>query len=197
MSVIRAFIAIDLPTNISQRLDDVSMELREKLENVPVRWVQVGNIHLTLKFLGDVSIANLEILKQVLESEVVNHKPFSVSIGNLGAYPNLKHPRVMWVGVEAPNDLAYLQRSIETAMARLGYAKEDRPFTPHLTLGRVSRNTTSKETHVIGEVLDGYKIGFLGVAPIKTVHLYKSDLHPTGSIYTKLHACHLKAKKIV
>jgi RNA 2',3'-cyclic 3'-phosphodiesterase len=194
MSVIRAFIAIDLPTNISQRLDEVSNELRKRLETVPVRWVQVGNIHLTLKFLGDVSLGNLEILKQVLQAEVAHHKPFDVSIGNMGAYPNMRHPRVMWVGVEAPNDLAYLQRSIETAMARLGYAKEDRAFTPHLTLGRVSRNASSKETHVIGEVLDGYKVGFLGVAPVKTVHLYKSDLRPTGSIYTRIQACHLQAK---
>lgn len=193
MSVIRAFIAVDLPSTISQRLDEVSLELKQRLENVPVRWVQVGNIHLTLKFLGDVSLANMEILKQVLQSEVAIHKRFDVSIGNLGAYPNLRHPRVMWVGVEAPSDLAYLQRSVETAMARLGYAKEDRPFTPHLTLGRVSRNASSKETHAIGEVLDGYKVGFLGVAPVHTVHLYKSDLRPTGSIYTKLHACQLKA----
>lgn len=194
MSVIRAFIAIDLPTGISQRLDEVSLELRKKLETVPVRWVQVGNIHLTLKFLGDVSLGNLDMLKQVLASEVAHHKSFEVSIGNLGAYPNLRHPRVMWVGVEAPPDLASLQRGVETCMARLGYAQEDRPFTPHLTLGRVSRNASSKETHIMGEVLNGCKVGFLGVAPINTVYLYKSDLRPTGSIYTKIHTCPLKAK---
>jgi RNA 2',3'-cyclic 3'-phosphodiesterase len=194
MSVIRAFIAIDLPKEISERLDEVSLELRQKLENVPVRWVQVGNIHLTLKFLGDVSLGNLEILTQVLQSEVAAHKRFEVSIGNLGAYPNMRHPRVVWVGVEAPQDLPSLQRGVENSMARLGYAREDRPFTPHLTLGRVSRNASSKETHVIGEVMDGCKVGFLGVAPINTVHLYKSELNPSGSIYTKIHSCQLKNK---
>jgi RNA 2',3'-cyclic 3'-phosphodiesterase len=194
MSVIRAFIAIDLPQEISERLDEVSLDLRKRLENVAVRWVQVGNIHLTLKFLGDVSLGNMDMLKQVLQGEVAHHKRFEVSIGNLGAYPNLRHPRVMWVGVEAPPDLAALQRGVETAMARLGYAREDRPFTPHLTLGRVSRNASSKETHVIGEVLNGYKVGFLGVAPIDTVYLYKSELHPTGSIYTKIHTTQLKNK---
>lgn len=192
MSVIRAFIAIDLPAEISQGLQQVSTQLQQRLENVPVRWVPVENIHLTLKFLGDVSIANLEMLKEVLRTEVGNHRVFEVSIGGVGAFPTARHPRVVWVGIEAPPDLASLQRGVENAMAHIGYAREDRPFSPHLTLGRVSRNATSRDTHLIGEALESYKVGFLGVAPVAAVYLYRSDLKPTGAIYTRIFTAPLK-----
>ena len=89
-------------------------------------------------------------------------------------------------------DLNNLQRAIETATERLGYTKEERPFSPHLTLGRVSRNATPRDAHLIGEVLETNKVGFLGAAHIDTVHLFKSDLRPTGSVYTKMYTASLK-----
>jgi 2'-5' RNA ligase len=192
MSVIRAFIAIDLPPEIQQRLDQVIAQLTQRLEGIPVRWVPAGNIHLTLKFLGDVSVANVEMLKKVLQTEVENHRCFEISMGGLGAFPNIRQPRVIWAGVEAPPDLASLQRNIDNAMAKLGYNREERPFSAHLTLGRVSRNATARDAHRIGEVIEATKIGFLGVAQINSVHLYKSDLQPSGSVYTRLFSTPLK-----
>jgi RNA 2',3'-cyclic 3'-phosphodiesterase len=194
MSVIRAFIAIDLTPEITKQLSQISAQLIKPLEDIPVRWVPAGNIHLTLKFLGDVSIAHMEVLKEVLQGEASTHRSFTFSVGNLGAFPNIRHPRVIWVGVEAPNDLAALQRSIESSMARIGYAPEDRPFSPHLTLGRVSRNATTRDTHLIGEVLEASKVGFLGVNPVNSVCLYRSDLKPTGAEYTRIFSADLKAK---
>ena len=192
MSVIRAFIAVDLPPEIIKRLEQISALLKQSLGDVSVRWVPTENIHLTLKFLGDVSLTNLEMLKEVLLTEVSVHRSFEVSVGGLGAFPTTRHPRVIWIGVEAPADLASLQRGIETAMARLGYAREDRPFSPHLTLGRVPRNATSGDTHLIGETLDTNKVGFLGVAPVDTVFLYRSDLKPAGATYTKIFTASLR-----
>jgi 2'-5' RNA ligase len=192
MSVIRAFVAIDLPPEIRQRLDQVIAQLTQRLEGIPVRWVPAGNIHLTLKFLGDVSLANVEMLKKVIQAEAENHHCFEISVGGLGAFPNNRQPRVVWAGVEAPQELLSLQRSIDAAMAKLGYNREERPFSAHLTLGRVSRNATARDAHRIGEVIEATKIGFLGVAQISAVHFYKSDLQPSGSVYTRLYSVPLK-----
>jgi len=186
MSVIRAFIAIDLSPEIRRMLEQVTRQLKERLAGVPIRWVPAENIHLTLMFLGDVSVKNLEILTKVLQNEVSSHQSFEFSVGGLGAYPNTRHARVLWVGVEAPAELLNIQRGIETAVSRLGYAREDRPFSAHLTLGRVSRNAVSKDIHLISEVLESTKVGFLGAARVNAIHLLKSDLKPTGAVYSRV-----------
>lgn len=194
MSVIRAFIAIDLSEEIYRRLEEVAQGLQERLAGIPIRWVPVRNVHVTLKFLGDVSITNLEVLKKLLETEAHNHVPFEISVGDLGAFPSERRPRVLWAGVEAPQELTALQRGIEAETARLGYAPEDRPFSPHLTLGRVGRNADSQDLHRVGEILKTFKVGFLGATRIQAVHLYRSDLQPGGAIYTQLYTALLGAQ---
>ncbi|MFO7622886.1 MAG: RNA 2',3'-cyclic phosphodiesterase [Anaerolineales bacterium] len=186
MSVIRAFIAIDLSPEIRRMLEQVTMQLRERMVDVPIRWAPAQNIHLTLMFLGDVSVKNLEMLKKVLQNEVSSHHSFEFSVGGVGAFPNNRHARVVWVGVEAPAELLNVQRGIETAVSRLGYAREERPFSAHLTLGRVSRNATSKDIHLISDVLESTKVGFLGVAQVDAIHLLKSDLRPAGAVYSRV-----------
>jgi 2'-5' RNA ligase len=192
MPVIRAFIAIELPQEIHQRLDQVTSQLKQHLGETAIRWVPAENIHLTLKFLGDVSVANIEMLKKIVLTEAASYPHFEISVGGLGSFPDTRHPRVVWVGVEAPPDLNTLQRAIEAATERLGYTKEERPFSAHLTLGRVSRNATPKDARLIGETLESTKLGFIGAAYIDAVHLFKSDLKPTGSIYTKMFTAPLK-----
>ncbi len=186
MSVIRAFIAVDLPVEIQECLDHIVNSLKQGMGNVPVRWVASQNIHLTLKFLGDVSLNNLEVLQEALHQEAANHKSMVISIGGVGAFPKIRSPRVIWVGVEAPPELEILQRGIDSQTTRIGYAPDRRPFSPHLTLGRVSRNASPQEVRKIGDVLTNQKVGFLGVARIRSVHLYRSDLRPDGAVYTRL-----------
>jgi len=186
MSVIRAFIAIDLPEEIRQHLSRVSHKLQQQLQSYPIRWVPPKNIHLTLKFLGDVSDHNLHMLTHLLAGEVESHRPFEFGVGTLGAFPDLRRPRVIWVGIEAPDELVALQRGIDHAMAKLGYTTERRPFQPHLTLGRVSRNATGAEVRDISHVLQKTTVGFLGSTRVTEVHLYRSDLRPHGAVYTRL-----------
>lgn len=190
-SVVRAFIAIDLPEEVIKKLRLVSRELQRKVSDVPVRWVPPENIHLTLKFLGDVSVRNLDLLAKLLRVEAAERRPFEFSVGGLGAFPGTNNPRVIWVGVEAPDELRALQRGIETAAARLGYAEERRDFRPHLTLGRVSRNANSRQMGHLRDVLRHSEVGFLGVAQVQFVHLFKSELSPQGSVYTKLYTAPL------
>jgi RNA 2',3'-cyclic 3'-phosphodiesterase len=192
MSVIRAFIAIELSPEIYARLDEVENQLQKQLDAGVIRWVPPQNIHLTLKFLGDVSLANLEVLKKILESEVGKHTPFEISVGELGAFPSIRRPRVIWVGVQAPPDLGLLQHGIETEMAGLGYAPEDRDFSPHLTLGRVSRNASSPELKNVGDALVTSKVSYLGATRVSDVNLFRSDLKPGGAVYSKLMVALLK-----
>jgi 2'-5' RNA ligase len=192
MSLLRAFIAVEIPPVIHKAIDRKTTPLRDALNSSLVRWVSTSNIHLTLKFLGDVSPANVEMLSQMIGAEADQHKNFTIKFGGLGAFPNPRRPRVIWVGMQAPGELEALHTGIEAAAAKLGYPAEKRPFSPHLTIGRVKRNAGSAGAQKIRQVLEGTQIGSLGSAPITDVHLFKSDLKPTGAVYTKLHSAPLK-----
>lgn len=192
MSVIRAFIAINIPPDIQHGLEQVSSQLKHDLADVSVRWVPVPNIHLTLFFLGDVSIGNVGLLKDNLHAEVSEHISFEISVGRVGAFPGVQRPRVIWVGVEAPVALRSIQEGLEHRMTRLGYPREERSFSPHLTLGRVSRNISPAEVRKISQVLQASKVGFLGTAKVNQIHLYRSDLNPDGAVYTVVHTESLK-----
>ena len=186
MSVIRAFIAIDLSSDIQRRLDEVVHNYKSQLPNIPIRWVAGSNIHLTLKFLGDVSVSNLNMLTDLIQAEISSHHQFDISVGGSGAFPNNRQPRIIWIGVEAPQELAAIQNGIEATTGRLGYTREERPFSPHLTLGRVSRNATSQDVQAISKALDKTRVGFLGVTCVEKVQLYRSDLQPSGAVYTQI-----------
>lgn len=186
MAVIRSFIAVDLPDALNTALEEASHQLQEALSGSPVRWVPVNNIHLTLKFLGDVSEKNIRVLQTIVQTEAANHKLFEISVGGFGMFPNAARPRVLWVGVEAPDELMSLQRRIDMETARLGYAPDQREFNPHLTFGRVSRNASPAQVRKISDILKKHKIGFLGAARIETVTLFRSDLSPDGAVYSKI-----------
>lgn len=185
MPAIRAFIALDLSVDVRKQLGGIIQQLQAA--GLPaVHWVHPNNIHLTLKFLGDVSPSNLEILTRLLHTETARHRRFEVQVGGLGAFPSIHRPRVIWVGVQAPPALGALQRSIDSETVRLGYSSEDRPFSPHLTLGRVAHNATSVDVQRIADALTHIHVGDLGTVPMLDVRLYRSDLRPEGAVYTQL-----------
>jgi 2'-5' RNA ligase len=191
MSLLRAFIAVEIPLEIRDAVCRATTPLQTKVGPL-VRWVPIGNMHLTLKFLGDISPANVEMLSQMLRAEADLFRWFDLSLSGLGSYPSLKRPRVIYIGIQAPTVLEALQRGIESASRRLGYESEDRGFSPHLTIGRVKQHVTATEQQTIRRALEEIKIDSLGTARIDSVHLYKSDLKPTGSVYTQLFSAPLK-----
>lgn len=186
MNQLRAFIAIDLPKSIQDSIENQTSRLRQGVGNGLVRWVPPANMHLTLKFIGSISTSHVDFLKQMLTQAAESHSPFDLQIGGIGSFPNSKRPRVIWVGIHAPADLAALQKNIEAGAARLGYEKEERSFSPHLTLGRVRSEIAPADLQKIRSTLDNFQLGSIGSARIDAVHLYKSDLHSDGSVYTKL-----------
>lgn len=186
MSLLRTFIAVDIPSPIQKAIQQATSSLRRTLGASLVRWVEVENIHLTLKFLGNVSPANVELLRQILHTEANLVPVFDLQIGGFGSFPSLRRPRVLWVGIQAPAELEALYRGIESACTRLGYESESRDFSPHLTIGRVRPDLSAADQQKIFRALEHFHIDSLGSARVDSVHLYKSDLKPSGPVYTKL-----------
>jgi RNA 2',3'-cyclic 3'-phosphodiesterase len=186
MGLLRAFLAAELSPDLQDTIQAATADLRDRLRGDLIRWVPGRNVHLTLKFLGDVSPSNLDLIKQMMPAEAAEFPPFEVQVEGLGCYPNPRRPRVLWVGLRAPAELASLQRAIEAAAARLGYESEERDFSPHLTVGRVRQNASSTDLHNIRSALDDVRVGWLGTVRVDAIHLFKSELRPEGSVYTRL-----------
>lgn len=192
MSLLRVFIAIEIPHRIQSKILKNTSDLRSSLDHSLVKWVPESNLHLTLKFLGDTSRANVDILTRILSVEASRHSEFELQVGELGIFPNVQRPRVVWVGIQAPDALASLQHGIEAATAKMGYPAEKRPFSPHLTIGRVKQKITATDQHKVRTAFQAAKLGMLGTTYVDAVHLYKSDLKPSGAIYTRLATAPLK-----
>lgn len=191
MSLLRAFIAVEIPAEIRQSIYGATARLRDQTGPL-VRWVPIENMHITLKFLGHISPANVDLLSQMIRAEAGLFPCFDFSLSGLGSFPSLKRPRVIYIGIQAPATLDALHRGIESASHRLGYESEERGFSPHLTIGRVKQNVNSSEQQTIRRALEDSKIDSLGTTRVDSVHLYKSELKPTGSVYTRLYSAPLK-----
>lgn len=188
MSMVRAFVAVELPRDIRERLQDLSGRLQEKLSGLPLRWLPIDNIHLTLKFLGDISQTNVEVIAGILQAEVQSLSKFEIGVGGLGAFPSMQRPRVIWVGVQAPEDFVQLQQRIESECGRLGYPTDRRPFSPHLTLARVKRRARHPELKAIGKALRTEEFDHLGMIQADEVTLFRSELKASGAVYSKLYS---------
>jgi 2'-5' RNA ligase len=193
--MLRTFIAVELPAGIQNAISQSTAPLRNSLPKTLIRWVVPQNVHLTLKFLGDVSSTTLEHLVAALKVEAAVHEMFTMSVGGLGAFPNPRRARVIWVGLEAPPALEAIQRGVEAAAEKLGYSPEERPFSPHLTIGRVGQNVSASDLQRIRTALEATKVGVLGTFRVEAVHIFKSDLQPGGSVYTHLYALPMKPEQ--
>lgn len=181
----RAFIAIDLNPEVRNGLKSLIANLKSQIPS-GVRWSAVENIHLTLKFLGESSPSRLEGLRQGLPAVVQPIPPFEFSLEGLGAFPNFRRPRVIWVGIQSPPALAELRRRIEKSALDNGYPLEERDFSPHLTLGRVQPSASTTEVAAISAALAQAHIGCIGKVAVQKVILFHSDLQPAGPVYTPL-----------
>ena len=192
MSRLRAFIAVDLPLEIRQNIHFATSNLRRDNELL-IRWVAVENLHLTLKFLGDISSENVEVLTQLIHAQADSFNSFDIHLTGIGSFPGPKRPRVIYIGIQAPVALEAFQRQIESATRRLGYNPEERAFAPHLTIGRVRQHVSADDQQKIRRALEESTIDSLGTARVNSVHLYESDLKPNGPAYTKLFSALLKS----
>jgi 2'-5' RNA ligase len=180
--LIRSFLAIELPKLILRKIEEVQGDLRTT--HADVRWVSPEKIHLTLKFFGNIEESRIDSIFESIEKPIRNTLPFSLKVRGIGAFPQMKNPRVIWIGlVEEREVLATLQKQIETQLEKIGFQPEDRSFHPHLTLGRMKSSRSKGD--LVG-MIEKYKEEEFGDLQVERVVLFKSDLRPSGPIYTPL-----------
>jgi len=193
LTTFRAFIAVDLSPEIRTAIEALIARLRRMPGQAGMRFVSASGIHLTLKFLGEIPAELGERLHQALDRVTTARSAFSVRVRGAGCFPDHGRPRVLWVGLEEPQGaLAGVQRAIELECAGLGMPVEDRSFSPHLTLGRVRREAGAEAASFVRAVLDREQAVELGVMTVDSVHLFRSDLRPTGAEYQRLHSAVLE-----
>jgi RNA 2',3'-cyclic 3'-phosphodiesterase len=192
MQNVRTFIAVSLPEEIHGNLSKVSDLLKRNIGDGVVRWVSPSNIHLTMRFLGEIPAGDITQLKTGLEDPVAQHATFPLTVQKIGVFPNARRPRVIWAGLKDSNALIELYTTVENVMRELGYDSEERPFSAHLTLGRISQAASVQQTIHCGEIISACTVGELGSFIVKSVDIYRSELNAGGSIYTRLHALSLR-----
>ena len=186
---IRAFIALQLPSEIKDYLQDLSQQLASQLTADPVKWIKRHTMHLTLIFIGDgVTPANVTQLSNVLDQVAAATPPFPLQLSKLGCFPKPKAPRILWVGLGGQTDTLHtLKNQLDQKLEPLGWPPEKRRYNPHLTLGRVKRD------HNIGRAFlpFGEPVRPLTLSAT-AVHLYKSTLTPQGPRYNILHTSNFR-----
>jgi 2'-5' RNA ligase len=180
------FIALNLPESLRRALWDVVAPLRN-LE-LPLRWVGPDGLHLTLKFLGEVADDRepelIEALRRAAGAGPEPH-PFSITLRGFGGFPDVRRPRVLWVGIEPEPALELLQDRVERQFATLGFSTEARPFRPHLTLARAERDARSAGFAALPQALD--QLQFEDTVTIETIDLMQSTLRRSGAVYSPRH----------
>lgn len=188
MNKIRSFIAIETPDGIKKDL----FEIQEKLKKAgaDIGWTRPEGIHFTLKFLGEIEEEKLVNIQKAIEQATKEIPDFILWVGGIGVFPNTKSPRVIWIGIKGEGEnLKTLQESIERETEKIGFKKEGRNFSPHLTLGRVR---SQKNRDALTKYLEEFEKIELGSFNVKEVLLMKSELRPKGAVYTQLWKATLK-----
>jgi 2'-5' RNA ligase len=188
---VRTFIAVDFPPNILKKIGEITAFFKTLTPERNLKWVETANLHLTIKFLGEIEENKTVPIKQTLTQALKDQNCFDIEFDGLGMYPNKNNPRVIWLGIAGANPLSEIYHVLNRELSTLDIPSEQRPFSPHLTIARTRRHTDHKQAQQIGQVLSEYKVGSLGSTTIDQVHLYQSVLTPSGPIYTLLHSVDL------
>ena len=170
----RLFIAALLPDNVLQELNNYIRSVKEGIDGV--RWEKAEKLHVTLKFLGNVEQARVKEISFLVEDLLKTYSPFETSLTELGGFPRPNNPRVLYVGLSQNDQLANFHRELDQGLSKLGFEKEDRKFTPHITIGRVKKRISIDRAYKIS------KTGF----EINQICIIKSELRREGSVYTPI-----------
>ena len=188
MDLIRAFIAISIPAPVQNVVENI--QDRFKKIRAPIRWVRPSNLHLTLKFLGNVTQEQIKGVKKCLSEAGQEVNSFTLKTSEIGGFPNLNYPKVLWLGFSDPDgQLHKLAENIEFQLQKIGFEPERRKFTPHLTIGRI-KSPKGKKNFI--RLLHEEKNVSCNDICVSCFKLIKSDLKPTGPKYFALHTFNLR-----
>ena len=192
---LRLFVALALPDDVRAELRRVAGAMRAFAPG-GTRWVNIEGAHLTLRFIGSTPPDAAAPLGEAVVRAAEGIAPFELSLGGVGVFPGRGAPRVLWVGVDGVLDaLTGLRDNVENALAVAGIPNEERPFAPHLTLGRINARLSRDESQALREsvaALDVRRVAFA----VEEVGLYHSDLLPTGAVYTRLASARLAVRPL-
>jgi 2'-5' RNA ligase len=183
----RVFVALNLPKKERQRIHRATRALREG--ELPVRWVDVDNFHVTLKFLGEVRPDRIGRVQEALARVAASTQPISVALGGFGAFPTVRKPRVVWLGVHATPELRCLKQDLEWTLSEVGFDPETRAFHPHLTLGRAGAKDGAGAFRGLDETLAGMSFGC--ELTVRTLDLMRSHISREGARYSVLSSAKL------
>ena len=185
---VRAFIAVELPKEVRERTKKLIRKLSTAVPDA--KWVEQETLHLTLKFLGEITLNEVGEICQRLQNVAQQWEPFDFMLETLGAFPDWQRAKVLWVGAtEGADQLVAFQEAVENEMAQLHFRKETKRFTPHLTLARLSGEQADDLQNIISPHLDF--VG--GVVDVEELVLFSSELRPTGPVYDPM--AHIRLKK--
>lgn len=188
MQNIRSFISVEVPEKVKSRMMEVKKELAPL--DPYIRWVRPEGIHLTLKFLGNIDPSQEEAVSTCIKGVVKDVRPFAVKLSGAGVFPNNRYPRVLWIGIiEGQEQLSSIYQGLEEGLKRQGFKPESRPFRPHLTLGRFRDG--GKAGRVLSQEMLERAAAWEESFTVDEVKLMRSQLHPSGAVYTVLKACPL------
>ena len=181
---VRSFIAIEIPEEIKKAISSIQNELKKSLGKVSnISWARPETTHLTLKFLGDVPEEKIRSTEEALRLSARGIKAFNISVTGLGGFPNLEVPRVLWAGTFESAELKNLHAAIEGSLYAIGFEKDEKPFTPHLTLARIKSPFEGKKlSKAIKELGTDIKADFIA----DSVILFKSELDSKGAAHTPI-----------
>jgi len=180
--MVRAFLACDPPEEVRRGITAIQNRLKKQFGGA-VRWVRPEGIHLTLKFFGDIPLSNVETIGGVVHEQVRGLSPMNLQVQKIGAFPNAGRPRVVWLGVTGDVErLVALQKKIDAGLQTYGFHREERGFSPHLTLGRIK---SPQGMAGLGKIIEEGNAE-AGEFQAAELILFKSDLRPDGAVYTKL-----------
>jgi 2'-5' RNA ligase len=177
----RLFIAINFTAKDRQRIYSAARKMREA--ELPVRWVDPDQLHLTLKFLGEVRPERADRVKEAVARVAEKTQPFDMLLGGAGAFPTMRRPKVVWLGVEASAELRCLKHDLEWELAPLGFEREVRAFHPHVTLGRATNVSRAGDFRDFETLVND--MSFQRSVTVRTVDVMESHLSSKGARYDK------------
>ncbi|MBN2427999.1 MAG: RNA 2',3'-cyclic phosphodiesterase [Deltaproteobacteria bacterium] len=179
MKTLRTFLAVPLGQNVIKAIDTIRSELVSVLPDV--RWVSPETMHLTIKFFGDIPSQDIDKIKTAMQPLQKELESFETDISGLGAFPSLSRPRVIWLGVKNQAAFKRLHSAVEKELSCIGFEQDERPFSPHLTLGRVKKPIPSAD-----RLLEKYRHVYCGKMKADRLVLFESRLNPRGAVHLPL-----------